>query len=1358
MDGGGGSGSGGVAAPPTGTATEEAKAVVPAEPEPEVEVLNQTLLAPMKDVPTVPAATVVPSTPAQPTLVRAIPKGAPDAGLNTRVTGLRHLLSLKAQALRTLHDLQRSSMFIRTMARYPQPARRRSHWDAVLEESMSVANDVHHEREWKVFHGADVARQCASVLRSLRRRRATMAGGASTDGDGDVDMAAPVASDAGAGAGADAGAGAGSQPNDFLRLLHASSSRPACAAMAAAVRRFWATVWHRVRLRGPLAPYLKPIMPAPPAGEPAYAPADAAAERKPRTLQSLHSTCATVRSVIFKPAVTSGAGSGPLASSLRGRDMMSVLRRFLPTPLARALRRYQIDALRWVDALLHCNLNAVLADDPGLGKRVTCIAAIAVRVNELMYRAELARRPTPAAASQHGAGGSDGGAGAGAGAAPADAVGAGAGTAAAANGAGTGAGAGTASQGDAADASAPSEDVDMGSGGGGDSDGSGSGKHGPRAWPSLVVTPPGAVLHWVSEVRRWAPGFVAECLVSPVSEASLRRLTPRHIVIVTPAVMRENADVLTACKWLVAVGDAYLKPQVPASNPGTLRMLTAAAGNDADSDAAQRTKGGSPSRLKAGSNGDGGGSSGSGGGGGADGTGDGSGSGGVPAGTTRLPLRHGVIVPFDLMTRLDTGQRIALVSSWLPTTLDGIGPLARFLLPDVFPDEAFVNDWIRKHAGAGAAALESPWTVDASRLRNEVLPVTLARRVPDLVAALPKRRDCCTKPSLGPQQRAAMQAVYAGGKMQQAVQLASTQGNLSALLRVLCRLHAVCQGADLDPLRADAVTAGAGRAPMLTPLEGVVVELPPCVVGAIRGSGSADGAGIVAARVEAALPELGGALPLLTRTDSPRWVQARIAELAPLQGRGGTGAGSGSGTGGGRGTRRGGAAAKDAAAGDAAPFARRNEWRCTVQPMLCAALVAHVTLPGVHGAVHVAGHPRPVRIASSGPALAHTAATARLLSLAGSQLLQGVQPAAELAWSTVRPQLLVQGAPRCTYPSPAAKPALPHAVPLPAGHAAVVGAALAAPQVQAALERRAMLQAFAHVLPRRPSELLAVSSKLAVLRTLLREAAALGRRVVVLTSLPDAVPLVQELLDAMHVLHLRLDQPVPWPGAGAAVPVPGVMHQRAIDLFNRDARYTVALACTAGLEDAGTAVVPHASGGDDDAGIGAGLSCASVLGADTVVLFDVELAASAATQRRILVERMCRGREVSIVQLVSAGTLEDGIANSVASSASSSSSYVSLFRVWLPAVAVLSHPCVWCGCWHGVDVDVGVGVLAPQAEGHDGAQHGRVAPVGLVQPGAWRLRTGRDPDPLRQQRHHAVASPRPARPVAGAGRRFPHPA
>ena len=89
MDGGGGSGSGGVAAPPTGTATEEAKAVVPAEPEPEVEVLDQTLLAPMKDVPTVPAATVVPSTPAQPTLVRAIPKGAPDAGLNPRVTGLR---------------------------------------------------------------------------------------------------------------------------------------------------------------------------------------------------------------------------------------------------------------------------------------------------------------------------------------------------------------------------------------------------------------------------------------------------------------------------------------------------------------------------------------------------------------------------------------------------------------------------------------------------------------------------------------------------------------------------------------------------------------------------------------------------------------------------------------------------------------------------------------------------------------------------------------------------------------------------------------------------------------------------------------------------------------------------------------------------------------------------------------------------------------------------------------------------------------------------------------------------------------------------------------------------------------------
>ena len=87
------------------------------------------------------------------------------------------------------------------------------------------------------------------------------------------------------------------------------------------------------------------------------------------------------------------------------------------------------------------------------------------------------------------------------------------------------------------------------------------------------MAPPGAALHWQLEVRRWAPGFSAVTLTSPVTEKALRRLTPYDVVVVTPDVMRANVQVLATCRWLFVIGDASMRTSVPQNNPGTARMV-----------------------------------------------------------------------------------------------------------------------------------------------------------------------------------------------------------------------------------------------------------------------------------------------------------------------------------------------------------------------------------------------------------------------------------------------------------------------------------------------------------------------------------------------------------------------------------------------------------------------------------------------------------------------------------------------------------------------------------------------------------------------------------------------------------------
>eukprot|EP01138_Halocafeteria_seosinensis_P014717 gb/GECG01015024.1/.p1 GENE.gb/GECG01015024.1/~~gb/GECG01015024.1/.p1 ORF type:complete len:2104 (+),score=211.39 gb/GECG01015024.1/:1-6312(+) len=92
------------------------------------------------------------------------------------VTELAMLLRRKTTALQKLKQLEVSAMDFngrkteRVPVKRPEPPRKKTNWDFLLEEGCWLANDFHGERVWKIVSARELAKDCKRAVRRRKQR------------------------------------------------------------------------------------------------------------------------------------------------------------------------------------------------------------------------------------------------------------------------------------------------------------------------------------------------------------------------------------------------------------------------------------------------------------------------------------------------------------------------------------------------------------------------------------------------------------------------------------------------------------------------------------------------------------------------------------------------------------------------------------------------------------------------------------------------------------------------------------------------------------------------------------------------------------------------------------------------------------------------------------------------------------------------------------------------------------------------------------------------------------------------------------------------------------------------------------
>lgn len=1142
--------------------------------------------------------------------VRAAAAAAASSSTNRIPTsgGVAELLEQKKTLLVKKRRLHRG--LTHRAPRAPEPQRPKSQWDFLMEEGLWMATDVLKEREWKMHVAAVLAHACAARVRAIRAQQRAADAGAQVSAARDAaDEGTP-----GSRRTRKRRRGSIASPDDPNLLPSASgdgSSPPDEAvrhsrALAAMVREFWAAARSAAR-SGPERPFLRPW--------PSNRSADSGAAAQVRLRSgpvvqkdvlgfSVARTVARARSVLahmFGGARTDMADA-PDFLPARLRDAGGSILSLLPPPAATHLRMYQAVALRWLDAQHTCSLNAILADDRGLGKRIVCVSAILHRVLEARAKVIAAATESKDDSPKHS----------------------------------TGSGAGIVATTPTAEASAPSApppsaaaDSSMGAGSGKSAGGSGKtgGKlakttdggdeaagdvgvpgmfsstvvnearrtaHLAPVGPSLVVCPPSLLLHWEMELRRWCPLLRPHILVEGSlacwdgdGDSKRPALCALDVIIVPPSLVR-NGGIAEACElytWNIVVADATLNPFLPPSQPASSGCAV--------------HKGLSP---------------------------------GVRAGTA---------MPFlELAYVADAGQRIVLFNRQPFSRLTLSGPLAQFLLPTGFDSEQTVCQYCVDNVEVPEGAEKPPppsgpltYTseeIEPLPLLAAMKPFSFRRQISDrdMAAQLPTRRVRAVLCNMPPVQLRAVESAVDAKEMEKAV--ASTTdaqgGDLMPLVRSLAKLHALAQTSRVDGSTGE--LRDPAPAPLwCEPLQVSVFDKAFNIADPFRGC-AFHGACPGIADVERFRPDLLQSL--------------RHSELVPTDD-----------------------GAKSSSKVAAFPY-QHNAIRCSTVPVYGASLlellelVVHAAIipsyvdelgyddcdaKGNSGLSMLLGHTRaPV-------ALGGRASPGRLWSAKRVIIQLTTIPSAErvLAPSPILPATsVIDGRGWTPVTVRAASRRFEWDDLRSLAERSVGYKRLSAiDAVETAREAQvSYLRLSRHASLLRPSlrSVLVRSGKLAALLHLVDDARKCGNRLLILTSLPGIADDVCEFLSKLHTTYLRLDRAI---DHGAAPPQGfGVLCAGTVDRFNRDPRITVGVACIVGVEDAGKlaeGIAPLSLDEEDCVSVGVGLGGPVVLGADTIVLFDVEMDSGAASQRRFVVERVRSARETKLVQLVTRLSIEHAL-------------------------------------------------------------------------------------------------------------------
>jgi len=251
---------------------------------------------------------------------------------------LRTLLRRKSEALKRLGTLASApSQHSSTEALLPEPTRRKSHWDYLLEETQWMSNDVHSEIVWQTH----ALKQLAAAAAAAARRREARKAGTATAKRQAVARAL------------------NRRPFSWSVGPLPKEAHLALSAPPAAEEWQWQYL-PLARLYREANCVTESVF-----GEQQYPhlPAAIKVDERPR------SEVATPRLPGHAAAVSRSVASQAL------RAASAALHRFvLPPPLAARLRAYQRSGLLWVLGMLGRGCGAVLGDERGLGKRSVAVA------------------------------------------------------------------------------------------------------------------------------------------------------------------------------------------------------------------------------------------------------------------------------------------------------------------------------------------------------------------------------------------------------------------------------------------------------------------------------------------------------------------------------------------------------------------------------------------------------------------------------------------------------------------------------------------------------------------------------------------------------------------------------------------------------------------------------------------------------------------------------------------------------------------------------------------------------------------------------------------------------------------------
>ena len=462
--------------------------------------------------------------------------------LAKHASAIRWLLDRRAQILA---DLRRPLTQVR-VPRQCEPMRRKSLWDYVLEEASWMANDVVHERRWKVSAARMLAYEAVAVVRARRLRssqsllsdRYPVSSPVESD---DVSVVVSPAIET-------AGIGFSWCPSRYQRVLRLGIPKT-CLEVSRAVRLFWMVVDKTARKLGPMtipqrcAHAAQGVLrwtehvkaPVACAATAACGAGDADDPQGPVPLRELQRQANIVSEVTLGPgqypyvSPEKCAGLGPVRPEPRGRTLPLVdgavsvtecgafydahfrycLQHYVTDAAVAALRPYQVSGLRWLHAMCHRGVSAVVADDRGLGKRavVSCLVGLVTRVvaeDKLVVRSS---SPLPSTAQSY---------------------------------------------------------VLLESG---SRLRSALSSANARARGTLIVCPPTLVLHWMSELSAWTAGLSVRAAVSPVDiEVTLAGpLSLFDVIVTTPNAFRAAKAAFAAHSWRMCVVDGTVGVTVPHS-------------------------------------------------------------------------------------------------------------------------------------------------------------------------------------------------------------------------------------------------------------------------------------------------------------------------------------------------------------------------------------------------------------------------------------------------------------------------------------------------------------------------------------------------------------------------------------------------------------------------------------------------------------------------------------------------------------------------------------------------------------------------------------------------------------------------